>query len=218
MRQSRACGEAAINYEHVTPNPTVGVLALQGDVREHRQAFERCGVSTREVRLPADFESLDALAMPGGESTTMSRLLRVFALEDPLRARLAEGMPCFATCAGMILLSRRILDGRPDQLALGLLDLDVRRNGYGRQVDSFETDLDIPALDDRSPFHAVFIRAPMVERCGGGVEVLASIDSKPVVVAQGPHLALAFHPEMTHDLRLHRLFLDRMRDPVASAA
>jgi len=195
------------------------VLALQGDVREHRQAFERCGVPTREVRLPADFEGVDALAMPGGESTTMSRLLRVFGLEAPLRARLDDGMACFATCAGMILLSRRILDGRPDQLALGALDLDVRRNGWGRQVDSFETDLRIGDLDDaQRPFHAVFIRAPRVERAGEGVDVLASIDGNPVVVAQGPHLALAFHPEMTHDDRLHRLFLDRLHLRVASAA
>jgi pyridoxal 5'-phosphate synthase pdxT subunit len=202
-------------------NPTVGVLALQGDVREHRQAFERCGVPTREVRLPADFERIDALSMPGGESTTMSRLLRVFGLEPPLRARLDEGMACFATCAGMILLSRRILDGRPDQLALGALDLDVRRNGWGRQVDSFEVDLRIPALPadgEPPPFHAVFIRAPRVERCGAGVDVLASIDDNPVVVAQGPHLALAFHPEMTPDDRLHRLFLERLHTRMASAA
>ena len=200
-------------------NPTVGVLALQGDVREHRQAFERCGVPTREVRLPADFEGLHALAMPGGESTTMSRLLRVFGLEAPLRARLDQGMACFATCAGMILLSRRILDGRPDQLALGALDLDVRRNGWGRQVDSFETELHVAGLGDaHNPFHAVFIRAPRVERTGDGVEVLASIDGNPVVVAQGPHLALAFHPEMTPDDRLHRLFLDRLHLRMASAA
>jgi len=200
--------------------PTVGVLALQGDVREHRQAFERCGVPTREVRLPADFDRIDALSMPGGESTTMSRLLRVFGLEQPLRARLDDGMACFATCAGMILLSRRILDGRDDQLALGALDLDVRRNGWGRQVDSFETDLHIAALEqgDTQPFHAVFIRAPKVERTGDGVEVLASIDSNPVIVAQGPHLALAFHPEMTHDDRLHRLFLERLDPRMASAA
>jgi pyridoxal 5'-phosphate synthase pdxT subunit len=197
--------------------PTVGVLALQGDVREHRQAFERCGVPTREVRLAADFEQIDALAMPGGESTTMSRLLRVFGLEQPLRARLDEGLACFATCAGMILLSRRILDGRPDQLAFGALDLDVRRNGYGRQVDSFETDLSIPALGEE-PFNAVFIRAPLVQRTGRSVEVLAEIDGHPVALAQGPHLALGFHPEMTHDDRLHRLFLSRMRDAVASAA
>jgi len=201
-------------------NPTVGVLALQGDVREHRQAFERCGVPTREVRLPADFEQVDALAMPGGESTTMSRLLRVFGLDAPLRERLREGsLPCFATCAGMILLSARILDGRDDQVAYGGLDIDVRRNGYGRQMESFETDLDIPALRDGSePFRAVFIRAPLVERIGQGVDVLATVDGKPVVVADSAHLALAFHPEMTHDERLHRLFLDRLRDPVASAA
>jgi 5'-phosphate synthase pdxT subunit len=210
--------------DHVT-NPTVGVLALQGDVREHRQAFERCGVPTREVRLPADFGRIDALAMPGGESTTMSRLLRVFGLEEPLRVRLAEGMGCFATCAGMILLARTILDGRPDQLALGALDIDVRRNGYGRQVDSFETDLDIPALHDggaaaapQRPFHAVFIRAPRVVRVGPEAQVLASIDSNAVIVAQGPHLALAFHPEMTRDDRLHRLFLERLGSRVASAA
>jgi pyridoxal 5'-phosphate synthase pdxT subunit len=200
-------------------NPLVGVLALQGDVREHRQAFERCGVSTREVRLPADLEQIDALALPGGESTTMSRLLRVFGLDEPLRRRLDDGLACFATCAGLILLSTRILDGRPDQLALGALDVDVRRNGYGRQVDSFEADLPVAALHDaQRPFRAVFIRAPMVERCGQDVDVLATVDNKPVIVAQGPHLALAFHPEMTHDDRLHRLFLERLRNRVASAA
>jgi len=150
----------------------------------------------------------------------MSRLLRVFGLDAPLRERLDQGtLGCFATCAGMILLSARILDGYPDQLAYGALDLDVRRNGYGRQVQSFETDLDIAALGaGADPFRAVFIRAPLVERCGEDVEVLAAIDGKPVLVAQGQHLALAFHPEMTHDDRLHRLFLDRLRNPVASAA
>ena len=198
-------------------NPLVGVLALQGDVREHRQAFERCGVSTREVRLPADLEQIDALAMPGGESTTMSRLLRVFGLDEPLRRRLDEGLPTFATCAGLILLSARILDGRDDQLALGALDLDVRRNGWGRQVDSFERGLRVPAIGEE-PFTAVFIRAPRIERTGRSVEVLADIDGNPVAVAQGPHVGLAFHPEMTHDDRLHRLFLQRLNDPVASAA
>jgi 5'-phosphate synthase pdxT subunit len=197
--------------------PTVGVLALQGDVREHRQAFERCGVPTTEVRVAADLERIDGLAMPGGESTTMSRLLRVFGLEPMLRRRLDEGMGTFATCAGMILLSRRILDGRDDQLALGALDLDVRRNGYGRQVDSFETALAIPAIGEQ-PFNAVFIRAPLVERTGRSVEVLGEIDGNPVAVAQGPHLALSFHPEMTHDDRLHRLFLSRLESRVASAA
>ena len=196
---------------------TVGVLALQGDVREHRQAFERCGVATREVRLPEDLDGVEALAMPGGESTTMSRLLRVFGLEEPLRRRLDEGLACFATCAGMILLSRSILDGRPDQLALGALDIAVRRNGYGRQVDSFETELSIPAIGDR-PFHAVFIRAPLVVETGSGAAVLAEIGNNAVVVAQGPHLAMAFHPEMTRDDRLQRLFLQRLHDRVADAA
>ena len=202
-------------------NPIVGVLALQGDVREHRQAFERCGVPTREVRLAADFEQIDALAMPGGESTTMSRLLRVFGLDAPLRERLAQAtLPCFATCAGMILLSRRILDGRDDQEALQALDIDVRRNGYGRQVDSFETDLAIDALHngDKTPFRAVFIRAPLVERVGEDVDVLATIDNKPVIVAQHNHLALAFHPEMTHDDRLQRLFMQRLSGDVATRA
>lgn len=198
-------------------NPLVGVLALQGDVREHRQAFERCGVSTREVRLPADLEQIDALAMPGGESTTMSRLLRVFGLDEPLRRRLDEGLPTFATCAGLILLSTRILDGRDDQVALGVLDVDVRRNGYGRQVDSFEHDLRIDAAGDK-PFPAVFIRAPRIERTGRSVDIVAELDGVPVAVAQGPHLALAFHPEMTGDDRLHRLFLERIDHPVASAA
>lgn len=198
------------------------MLALQGDVREHRQAFERCGVVTREVRLPADFEQVDALAMPGGESTTMSRLLRVFGLEAPLRERLDRGtIGCFATCAGMILLSRRILDGYPDQLAYGALDIEVRRNGYGRQVQSFEVDLPIDTLHGdagAAPFRAVFIRAPLVERCGSNVDVLAMVDNKPVLVAQGPHLAMAFHPEMTHDDRLHRLFLTRLRDTAVAPA
>jgi 5'-phosphate synthase pdxT subunit len=198
--------------------PTIGVLALQGDVREHRQAFERCGVPTIEVRFAAELDRVDGLAMPGGESTTMSRLLRVFELEEPLRRRIDEGMGCFATCAGMILLSRRILDGRQDQIALGAIDIDVRRNGYGRQVDSFETELAIPGTTGETPFNAVFIRAPMVERVGQGVEVVASLDSNPVIVAQGPHLALAFHPEMTDDDRLHRLFLSRLGDRMASAA
>jgi 5'-phosphate synthase pdxT subunit len=193
------------------------VLALQGDVREHRQAFERCGVTTREVRLPADLDHIDALAMPGGESTTMSRLLRVFGLDEPLRRRLDEGLACFATCAGLILLSTRILDGRPDQLALGALDVDVRRNGYGRQVDSFETELPIGAIGGE-PFTAVFIRAPQIVRTGRSVDILAEVDGRPVAIAQGPHLALGFHPEMTHDDRLHRLFLQRLHDPVASAA
>jgi 5'-phosphate synthase pdxT subunit len=187
----------------------VGVLALQGDVREHRAALEASGARTIGVRSAAELDAIDALAVPGGESTTLSRLIRAFGLEDPLRRRLETGLPCLATCAGMILLSRSILDGRPDQLALGVLDLDVRRNGYGRQVDSFETPLAVPQLGE-VPFPGIFIRAPVVERMGEGVTVLARHDGRPVALAQGPHLALAFHPEISGDHRFHRLFLDRL--------
>jgi 5'-phosphate synthase pdxT subunit len=198
---------------------TIGVLALQGDVREHLAAFARCGCATRAVRLPNDLDGLDALAVPGGESTTMSRLLRVFGLLEPLRERLDGGMPCFATCAGLILLSRTILDGRDDQVALAALDVDVRRNGYGRQVDSFECDLAVPAIG-ADPFRGVFIRAPRVERVGPDVEVLAELDGVPVAVRQGDHVGLAFHPEVTGDDRLHRLFVERLlgRDSTAAAA
>jgi pyridoxal 5'-phosphate synthase pdxT subunit len=187
----------------------VGVLALQGDVREHRAALEACGVATRGVRTAAELAAVDALAIPGGESTTLTRLLRAFELEEPLRRRLEGGLPCLATCAGMILLSRRILDGRSDQLALGTLDIDVRRNGYGRQVESFETPLAVPELGGQ-PFPGVFIRAPVVERVGDGVSVLARHGGRPVAVAQGPHLALAFHPEISGDGRFHRLFVERL--------
>ena len=204
QRTHRRSGLRRLNGSVTTP--VVGVLALQGDVREHLSAFARCGSEAVAVRLPAELDGVDALAIPGGESTTMSRLLRVFGLEEPLRRRLDAGMPCLATCAGMILLSRSILDGRAGQLALGALDLDVRRNGFGRQVDSFEADLDIPAVG-ADPFRAVFIRAPRVIRVGPAATVLASVDDEPVAVAQGQHLALAFHPEMTGDDRLHRLFL-----------
>jgi pyridoxal 5'-phosphate synthase pdxT subunit len=189
--------------------PLVGVLALQGDVREHRAALEASGAATSGVRTPEELDAVDALAIPGGESTTLSRLLRAFGLEEALRRRLEQGMPCLATCAGMILLSRRILDGRPDQLALGTLDIDVRRNGYGRQVESFEAPLEVPELGEK-PFPGVFIRAPVVERVGEGVRVLATHAGRPVAVAQGPHLALAFHPEISGDGRLHRLFLGRL--------
>ena len=194
----------------------VGVLALQGDVREHLAAFRSCGVDSQPVRFAADLDAVDALALPGGESTTMSRLLRVFGLEEALRRRLDEGLPCFATCAGLILLSRETLDGRPDQLALGALDVSVRRNAYGTQVDSFEAPLDVTGLD--APFAGVFIRAPEIVGSGAGVEVIARHEGAPVAVAQGAHLAFAFHPEMTTDLRLHRLFLDRLRTREATAA
>ena len=191
-------------------SPKIGDLALQGDVAEHIAAFEACGVDATPVRFPAELAAVDAMALPGGESTTMSRLLRVFKLERPLKERLREGMPSFATCAGMILLSRAITDGREGQTGFGELDIAVRRNGYGRQLDSFEADIDLPAIG-AEPYRAVFIRAPVVEDVGPKAEVLAELDGCPVAVAQGPHLAFAFHPEMTDDVRLHRLFLERIK-------
>jgi 5'-phosphate synthase pdxT subunit len=197
--------------------PTIGVLALQGDVREHVAALRDCGVDAIPVRLAEELERVHGLALPGGESTTMGRLLRVYGLVEPLRERLAGGMPTFSTCAGLILLATTVLDGRPDQLALGTLDVDVRRNGYGRQVDSFEADLRVAGLDDR-PLHAVFIRAPLVERVGAGVETLATLEGHPVALASGPHVAAAFHPEMTGDRRLHRLFLARAGLAAGAAA
>ncbi|MFI5286564.1 MAG: pyridoxal 5'-phosphate synthase glutaminase subunit PdxT [Candidatus Dormibacteria bacterium] len=186
----------------------VGVLALQGDVREHLTALRGCGAEASTVRTPAELDAVDALVLPGGESTTMSRLLQVFDLEMPLRERLAAGMPTLSTCAGLILMSREVLDGRPDQITLGVLDLSVRRNGYGRQVDSFEADLPVSSLGV-APFHAVFIRAPLIERAGPEVEVVATFGDNAVAVVQGRHIGLCFHPEMTDDSRLHQLFLER---------
>ena len=193
------------------------MLALQGDVREHLTALSGLGAEASAVRTPADLDGVDALVLPGGESTTMSRLLQVFGLEAPLRERLATGMPTLSTCAGLILLSREVLDGRPDQLALGALNLSVRRNGYGRQVDSFEADLAVAPLGV-APFRAVFIRAPLIESVGAGVEVIATFGDNAVAVAQGPHLGLCFHPEMTDDPRLHQLFLDRATSVLEASA
>lgn len=171
-------------------------------------ALRDCGAEASTVRTAAELESVDALVLPGGESTTMSRLLRVFGLEAALRERLASGMPTLSTCAGLILLSKEVLDGRPDQLALGVLDVSVRRNGYGRQVESFEADLPVSLLGV-APFRAVFIRAPMIERAGPDAEVIAVFGDNPVAIAQGPHIGLCFHPEMTDDSRMHQLFLER---------
>ncbi len=191
------------------------MLALQGDVREHLAAFERAGIEARPVRTADELAAVDALALPGGESTTMSRLIRAFGLEPPLRRRLQGGMPTFSTCAGTILLSRTILDGKDDQIAFGVLDLATRRNAYGRQVDSFERDLEIAGLGDE-PFHAVFIRAPLITAHGAHVDVLASHEGSPVAVSQGAHLSFTFHPEMTADLRLHRLFAERVEEAAAA--
>ncbi len=186
----------------------VGVLALQGAFAEHVVAFRRLGAEVSEVRTPAHLAEVDALAMPGGESTTMSKLLATSELFDAIHVRLAGDMPVFGTCAGMILLATEVTDGRPDQRSFGVLDIAVRRNGYGRQIDSFEEDLIVQGLD--VPFRAVFIRAPVVERVGEGVTVLAEADGLPVLVQGGRHgqiFASSFHPEITADLAIHQLFL-----------
>jgi 5'-phosphate synthase pdxT subunit len=184
----------------------VGVLALQGAVGLHVQILDALGATTREVRTPADLREVDALVLPGGESTTMSRLLAIQGLADPLAARLDEGLPVLGTCAGMILLAASVLDGRPDQRSFAAIDIDVRRNAFGRQVDSFEADLDVVGVDG-PPVHAVFIRAPFVERVGAGVEVLASVDGHPVCCRQGRVVVTAFHPELAADPRIHESFL-----------
>ena len=188
------------------PGQKVGILALQGAVREHASAVAELGAHPVEVRTPEDLSGVDALILPGGESTTMSLLLESSGLYEPVAARLAEGMPAFGTCAGMILLASDVLDGRPDQRFFGAIDLTVRRNAFGRQVDSFETSLDVEGLDGPG-FDAVFIRAPFVERAGDGVEVLATVDGHPVLCRSGAVLVSAFHPELSDDLRVHSLFL-----------
>ena len=185
--------------------PVVGVLALQGAFVTHQERFASIGVDARLVKRPEQLDGVDALVLPGGESTTMSMLLDTSGLRAPLADLLGDGMPVFGTCAGMILCASEVLDGRPDQQGFDLIDLTVRRNGYGRQLDSFETDLDVVGLD--APFHAVFIRAPFVERVGAAVEVLAEHDGTPVLVRDGTCTVAAFHPELTNDTRLHELFV-----------
>ena len=185
----------------------VGVLALQGASRRHVEVLTALGAHAVEVRTPHDLSGIEGLILPGGESTTMSKLLDLSGLFDPVAERLADGMPAFGTCAGLILLSAAILDGRADQRSFGILDVDVRRNAFGRQVDSFETKLRIDCLSGGG-FPAVFIRAPVIERVGDGVEVLATVANQPVLCRQGPLIAAAFHPELSDDLRLHQLFLE----------
>jgi pyridoxal 5'-phosphate synthase pdxT subunit len=192
-------------------SPTVGVFALQGDVREHLRVLSALGARAIGVRRVSELEQCHGLVIPGGESTTMSKLARTFDLFEPIRQRIKEGMPVFGTCAGMIMLADRIEDGTADQETLGGLDITVRRNAFGRQVDSFEGDLDFARLDD--PVHAVFIRAPWVEDAGPDVEVLARVEGGPaagriVGVRQGSLMATSFHPEVGGDDRVHRLFLD----------
>jgi len=198
--------------------PRVGVLALQGAVREHLEVLWRLGALAVKVRDAGELAQVQALVIPGGESTTMWRLARRLELLDPLRERLASGMPAFGSCAGMIMLADRLEGGVAGQETLGGIDMTVRRNAFGRQVDSFEVDVDFPALagglaSPPDPFHGVFIRAPWVEHVGDGVAVLARIGSGPhagriVAVRQGPLVATSFHAELTPDLRVHRFFLD----------
>ena len=192
-------------------SPTGGVLALQGAFAVHEQRLRECGVRARQVRTPDDLARVDALVMPGGESTTMSKLLATSGLFDVLASRIDDGMAVFGTCAGMILLATDVLDGRPDQRSFGAIDIAVRRNGYGRQVDSFEADLDVPSVGE-APFHGVFIRAPKVERVGDGIEVLAAHDGVPVLLRHGRVSVASFHPELSGDARLHRSFIDTLTE------
>jgi 5'-phosphate synthase pdxT subunit len=200
------------------PAPVIGVLALQGDVREHLHVLETLGARPLAVRRESELASVDGLVVPGGESTTMAKLARIFELLEPLRSRIAGGLPVFGTCAGMILLADRIEDGVVGQETLGGLDITVRRNAFGRQVDSFETSLEFAGLAER--VHAVFIRAPWVEAVGDAVEVLSRVPDdaangpaagRIVAVRQGPLMATSFHPEVGGDGRVHRMFVDLVK-------
>ena len=189
--------------------PRVGVLALQGAFEAHQKRLTEIGVDAPLVRAPIDLESVDAVVLPGGESTTMSRLLTTSGLFDALEDRFADGMPVFGTCAGMILCATNVLDGRPDQRGFDLIDLTVRRNGYGRQLESFESDINVNGLHE--PFHAVFIRAPFVERVGDDVEILASLDGVAVLLRNQRCTVAGFHPELTNDVRLHEIFVSSLK-------
>jgi 5'-phosphate synthase pdxT subunit len=201
----------------MSPEPTVGVLALQGDVREHLAMLADCGARGIAVRRPAELAVVDALIIPGGESTTIVKLAGVFDLLEPIRTRLKEGLPALGTCAGMIMLADRLVGAPEDQGTFGGLDVGVRRNAFGRQVDSFETEVDFAGLE--TPLHAVFIRAPVVEEVGAGVQVLARISAgetgsaagRIVAVRQGQVMATSFHPEIAGDARVHRYFVDLVR-------
>jgi len=194
-------------------SPVIGVLALQGDVAEHRRAVTGTGATAVAVRRPAELDAVDGLIIPGGESTTMWKLADVFELMEPLRKRIAGGLPVFGSCAGMIMLAANLLDRIEGQETLGGLDVTVRRNAFGRQVDSFESDIDLKGVDG-PPFRAVFIRAPWVEQAGPGVEVLGTEPrtGRIVAVRQGPVLATSFHPELTRDGRIHQLFTEIVRE------
>ncbi len=194
----------------------VGVLALQGDFREHLFALDDCGVTASPIRRVTELAQIDALVLPGGESTAIANLARSFELFDPLKKRIAAGMPVYGSCAGMILLADRVLDAAVGQETFGGLDITVRRNAFGRQVDSFEADLEFSGITN-SPIRAVFIRAPWVESVGAGVEVLATIEHA-VAVRQGSLLATSFHPELTGDNRIHRYFIEAVARPALEKA
>ena len=184
--------------------PSIGVLAIQGDVIEHQKALARLGVTAPEIRLPHQLGEVDGLIIPGGESTTIAQLMDIYNLREPIKAKVRSDMPVWGTCAGMIVLASGLTDRRPEPL--GLMDIEVSRNAFGRQVDSFEQDIMIDQIDG-PPFHAVFIRAPGVSRVGSGVQVMGALESgHPVAVRQGNMLATSFHPELTDDVRLHELF------------
>jgi 5'-phosphate synthase pdxT subunit len=195
----------------VAGSPRVGVLALQGDFREHLTVLTALGAEAVTVRRPEELESVDGLIIPGGESSVIDKLSRLFGVAEPLRSAIAAGLPVYGTCAGLIMLADTVLDSITGQHSIGGLDVDVRRNAFGSQLDSFETDLTIPVLGD-PPMHAVFIRAPVVERVGSGVTVLASLeDGRVVAVEQGNLLGTSFHPEVTADYRFHHYFLSKVR-------
>ena len=198
--------------------PRVGVLALQGDVREHVAALTAAGAEAVLVRRLSELDTVDGLVIPGGESTTIGKLLVTFELLEPVQKRIREGMPAFGSCAGMILLADRVLDGTVDQVGIGGIDMTVRRNAFGRQVDSWEADIDFASIDEADrPLHGVFIRAPWVEECGDGVVVLArAAGDRVVAVRQDALLATSFHPELTGDGRVHALFVSMVRDAIVS--
>jgi pyridoxal 5'-phosphate synthase pdxT subunit len=193
----------------VSTTPAIGVLALQGDVREHMRALRGAGALPAAIRRPEELDAVDGLVIPGGESTTIWKLATAFGLMEPVRKRIAAGMPAYGSCAGMIMLADRLLDGAAGQETFGGIDMTVRRNAFGRQVDSFETELDIRGIEGPR-LRAVFIRAPWVDQVGADVDVLAADGStgRIVAVRQGPLLATSFHPELTADGRVHRLFAD----------
>lgn len=190
----------------------VGVLALQGDVREHLASLQSCGVEAVSVRRASEIDTIDALVLPGGESTTIAQLAEVFGLFDLIKNRIAGGMPVYGSCAGMILLAREILDAKEGQKSFGGLEITVRRNAFGRQVDSFESDISF-ADGSQDLVRAVFIRAPWVEKISDGVQVLASVDSHPVAVRSKTAFATSFHPELTGDNRIHKYFIEQVARP-----